>query len=49
MARVLILGATSAVAAAVARLHAQRGDRLHLVGRNPGKLEALPRSWARTR
>ncbi len=36
--RVLILGATSAIAAEVAVLHAQRGDRLHLVGRNAEKL-----------
>jgi len=38
MTRVLILGATSAIAAEVAVLHALRGDRLHLVGRNPTKL-----------
>ncbi len=36
--RVLILGATSAIAAEVAVLHAHRGDRLHLVGRNADKL-----------
>lgn len=36
--RVLILGATSAVAAEVAVLHAARGDVLHLVGRNADKL-----------
>jgi decaprenylphospho-beta-D-erythro-pentofuranosid-2-ulose 2-reductase len=41
MAGVLILGATSAIAAAAARLYAGRGDRLHLVGRSAGKLEAL--------
>jgi decaprenylphospho-beta-D-erythro-pentofuranosid-2-ulose 2-reductase len=41
MARVLILGATSAIAAEVAQIHAQRGDRLHLVGRNPDKLAAV--------
>jgi short-subunit dehydrogenase len=40
MKRVLVFGATSAIAAQVARLHAQRGARLHLVGRNPEKLEA---------
>lgn len=34
----MILGATSAVAAEVAALHAARGDRLHLVGRSPDKL-----------
>ncbi|HKY39482.1 MAG TPA: SDR family NAD(P)-dependent oxidoreductase [Polyangiaceae bacterium] len=39
--RVLILGATSAIAAEVARLYAKRGARLHLVARNPDKLRAL--------
>lgn len=38
MDRVLILGATSTIAAEVARVHAERGDRLHLVGRNGDKL-----------
>jgi decaprenylphospho-beta-D-erythro-pentofuranosid-2-ulose 2-reductase len=38
---VLIFGATSAVAAEVAVLCAERGDRLHLVGRNPGKLAGV--------
>lgn len=38
MDHVLIFGATSAIAAEVAALHAARGDRLHLVGRNPLKL-----------
>lgn len=41
MSRVLILGATSAIAAEVAQIHAQRGDRLHLVARNPEKLAAV--------
>lgn len=41
MSRVLILGATSAIAAEVAQIHALRGDRLHLVGRNPDKLAAV--------
>lgn len=41
--RVLILGATSAIAAEVARLYARRGARLYLVGRNSGKLDALLR------
>lgn len=41
MPNVLILGATSAIAAEVALLHARRGDRLHLVGRNPDKLAAV--------
>jgi decaprenylphospho-beta-D-erythro-pentofuranosid-2-ulose 2-reductase len=39
--RVLILGATSAIASEVARLHVKRGDRVHLVGRNQHKLAAL--------
>ncbi len=38
MQRVLILGATSAIAAEAAQLYAQRGDRLHLVARNANKL-----------
>lgn len=46
MENVLILGATSAIAAEVARLHAARGDRLHLVGRNPDKLAAVARRCA---
>jgi short-subunit dehydrogenase len=36
--RVLILGATSAIAAEVAHHHVARGDRAHLIGRNPDKL-----------
>jgi short-subunit dehydrogenase len=36
--RVLILGATSTIAAEVAQIHAKRGDRLYLVGRSAGKL-----------
>lgn len=36
--KILILGATSAIAAEVARLHASRGDQLHLVGRSSQKL-----------
>lgn len=39
--RTLILGATSAIAAEVATLCAQRGDRLYLIGRDPTKLQAL--------
>lgn len=39
--KTLILGATSAIAAEVARLHSLRGDRLHLVGRNAEKLFAV--------
>jgi short-subunit dehydrogenase len=38
MDHVLIFGATSAIAAEVAAIHAARGDRLHLVGRNAEKL-----------
>ncbi len=41
MARVLILGATSAIAAEVARAYAQRGDSVLLIGRNPEKLGAV--------
>src|SRR5690606_35279851 len=37
----LILGATSAIAAEVAKVCARRGDRLFLVGRDPQKLEPL--------
>lgn len=39
--RVLVLGATSAIAGEVARIHAGRGDRLFLVGRNATKLEEI--------
>jgi short-subunit dehydrogenase len=41
MKRVLIFGATSAIAAEVAVLHARRCDRLHLVGRDPAKLAVV--------
>jgi short-subunit dehydrogenase len=41
MANVLVLGATSAVAAEAAAIYAARGDRLHLVGRDPAKLAAV--------
>ena len=40
-ARVAIFGATSAIAAEIARLYAGRGARLFLVGRDPAKLRAL--------
>ncbi len=40
-AHVLIFGATSAVAAEVALLYAERGDRLHLVARNADKLAGV--------
>src|SRR4051812_27563586 len=43
---VLIFGATSAVAAEVAVLCAARGDRLHLVARNPDKLAEVARRCA---
>ena len=46
MKRVLIFGATSAIAAEVARIHAQRGDRLHLVGRSADKLADVARRLA---
>ncbi len=39
--RVAIFGATSAIAADVARIYAGRGARLFLVGRDPTKLRAL--------
>ena len=47
-AHVLIFGATSAVAAEVAVLCAARGDRLHLVARNPEKLADVARRCALT-
>ncbi|MGZ5046518.1 MAG: SDR family oxidoreductase [Usitatibacter sp.] len=39
--RVVVFGATSAIAQAVARRLAARGARLHLVGRDAAKLEAV--------
>ncbi|MGD8861716.1 MAG: SDR family NAD(P)-dependent oxidoreductase [Myxococcales bacterium] len=41
MANVLILGATSAIAADLARIFDERGDALYLVGRSAEKLEEL--------
>lgn len=41
MKRILIVGATSAIATACARRWARTGARLHLVGRDPDKLEAV--------
>jgi short-subunit dehydrogenase len=41
MPRIAIFGATSAIAAEVAAIHAARGDRLQLVARSRDKLEAL--------
>ncbi|MBX3206198.1 MAG: SDR family NAD(P)-dependent oxidoreductase [Labilithrix sp.] len=48
MERVLILGATSAIASEVAQIHAERGDRLWLVGRNEQKLETVARRCSGT-
>lgn len=42
--RVLLVGATSAIAAEVAKLYAARGARLHLVARNAERLEAVVQS-----
>jgi short-subunit dehydrogenase len=42
--RVLIIGATSAIAADVARIYAKRGARLHLIARNAAKLAELTSS-----
>jgi short-subunit dehydrogenase len=44
VSKVLIVGATSAIAQRIAEVHAQRGDGLFLLGRDPGKLDALSRS-----
>lgn len=41
MRNILILGATSAIAQATARILAERGDRLFLVGRNAEKLKQV--------
>lgn len=41
MRRILIVGATSAIAEATARLFAARGDALFLAGRNPERLQIL--------
>lgn len=49
MARVLILGATSAIAAEAAASYAARGEKLHLVGRNAEKLAAVQARCAATR
>lgn len=48
MQRVLVLGATSTIAAEAAVLYAQRGDRLFLVGRNEAKLADVARRCAAT-
>lgn len=41
MRHVLVFGATSAIAAEVCKRWAARGDRLHLVGRDPARLAAV--------
>jgi decaprenylphospho-beta-D-erythro-pentofuranosid-2-ulose 2-reductase len=41
MNRVLIIGATSAIAEAVARIYAKRGAHLHLIARNTVRLGAI--------
>jgi len=41
MRRILIVGATSAIAQATARILAKNGDRLFLTGRDPAKLQSL--------
>lgn len=41
MQRVLIIGATSSIAEATARLYAERGARLHLVARNSSRLKDI--------
>jgi short-subunit dehydrogenase len=41
MQKIIIIGATSAIAEATARLFAARGDRLHLLARNRERLETM--------
>lgn len=41
MKNIVIVGATSAIAQAAARIYATRGDNLYLIGRNAAKLTAL--------
>jgi len=41
MRKVLIMGATSAIAEATARVFAVRGDELYLIARNPTRLETI--------
>ncbi len=41
MRRILIVGATSAIAEATARIFAERGDSLYLVGRKANRLESI--------
>ncbi|HKU40254.1 MAG TPA: SDR family NAD(P)-dependent oxidoreductase [Polyangiales bacterium] len=49
MDRVIVFGATSAIAAEVAALYAKRGAALHLVGRSADKLAALARKFEAVR
>jgi decaprenylphospho-beta-D-erythro-pentofuranosid-2-ulose 2-reductase len=49
MERILVLGATSVIAREVVQIHAERGDRLHLVGRNRDKLAAVVARMANTK
>lgn len=44
MARILIIGATSAIAREVAKIHAERGDTLALLARDEVELESVARS-----
>ena len=46
MQNILIIGATSAIAEATARLYANRGDQLYLMGRNEERLEAIANDLA---
>lgn len=46
MRKILIVGATSAIAQATARLFALRGDRLFLAARNPARLEVVKQDLA---
>lgn len=41
MQRVLIIGATSAIAEATARIYAERGSRLHLIARSAERLKTI--------
>jgi decaprenylphospho-beta-D-erythro-pentofuranosid-2-ulose 2-reductase len=41
MKKILILGATSTVAADIARIYAKAGERLYFIARNPEKLQLL--------
>lgn len=46
MRRILVLGATSAIAAPVLQRWAARGDRLHLIARDPQRLAAIAAACA---